>query len=185
MSFEIIPVWQQVTPELKAELVAFWDRNKALGGRVSAEDRAAQAVCIGRDEAGTLCAVGTAAVRVLPRLRQPTYYYRQFFDASQRGQRQTVPFVTRVREVLQAHNAAMQTPESLGLLVELENRMLGQRYTGVREAAGFTFIGYSPRGLPMFVSWFDDAKLLPPAPLPRGTAAPSRQHGPSNTGIPA
>ncbi|HET7655473.1 MAG TPA: hypothetical protein VFK18_00580 [Luteimonas sp.] len=184
MSFEIIPVWQQVTPELKAELVAFWERNKALGGRVSAEDRAAQAVCIGRDEAGTLCAVGTAALRVLPRLRQPTYYYRQFFDAGQRGQRQTVPFVTRVREVLQAYNAAMPTPESLGLLVELENRMLNQRYTSVRES-GFTFIGYSPRGLPLFVSWFDNAKLLPPVPLPRGGATPSRQHGPSNTGIPA
>src|SRR5690606_38517847 len=129
-----------VTPELKAELVAFWERNKALGGRVSAEDRAAQTVCIGRDEAGTLCAVGTAALRVLPRLRQPTYYYRQCFDAGQGGERQTEQFVARVRGGLQAYNAAMPPTGSLGLPAALENRMLNQLYTSVRES-GFTCIG--------------------------------------------
>ena len=181
MSFKVIPVWKQVTPELKAELVAFWERNRALGATADAELRAEQAACIGRDEQGALCAVGTATLRVLPRLRQPTYYYRQFFDAAQRGQHQTVPFVGKVREVLQAYNASLATPESLGLLVELENKLLSSRYTKASEA-GFTFIGYSPRGLPLFVSWFDDATLLPPAPIRRG--ATPRQT-PSTTGIPA
>ena len=30
MSIEIIPVWQQVTPELEQELIAFWRDNKAI-----------------------------------------------------------------------------------------------------------------------------------------------------------
>ena len=185
MSFEVIPVWKQVTPELKAELVAFWERNRALGATADAELRAEQAACIGRDEQGALCAVGTATLRVLPRLRQPTYYYRQFFDAAQRGQRQTMPFVGEVREVLQAYNAALATPESLGLLVELENKLLSSHYTRAREGAGFNFIGYSPRSLPLFVSWFDDAKLLPPAPIRRARAATPQHHGHTNTEISA
>ena len=44
-----------------------------------------QAVCIARDEAGAICGVGTAVVRCCPRLRQPMYYYRQFFAKSLRG----------------------------------------------------------------------------------------------------
>ena len=180
----MVPVWKQVTPELKSELMAFWERTRALGGAAQAQARAEQAACIGRDAEGRVCAVGTATVRVLPRLRQPTYYYRQFFDAAQRGQRQTVPFAGRVREVLQAYNAALPQPESLGLLVELESKLLAARYTRASEA-GFHFIGYSPRGLPLFVSWFEDATLLPPAPLRRGRAAASPSTRPSTTGIPA
>lgn len=183
MNFQVVPVWKQVTPALEAELVAFWERNRALGDAARAQERAAQAVCIGRDDHGAVCAVGTAVVRVLPRLRQPAYYYRQFFDASQRGQRQTVPFMARVREVLQAYNASLPQPESLGLLVELESRLLASRYTRASEA-GFHFIGYSPRGLPLFASWFEGATLLPPAPIRTRNAA-TQHHGQSNTGITA
>jgi hypothetical protein len=163
MSFEVVPVWKQVTPELGAELRGFWQRNGAFGDGPQAELRAAQAVCVGRDAQGAVCAVGTAVVRVLPRLRQPTYYYRQFFDPAQRGQRQTVPFANRAKAVLQDYNAALPKPESLGVLVELESKLLASRYTKAHEAdAGYTFIGYSPRGLPLFVSYFQGATLLPP-----------------------
>ena len=107
MSFKITPVWKQVTPELKAELREFWERNKALASGEQADMRAEQAVCIGRGEDGAICAVGTAQLRILPRLRQPTYYYRQFFDPSIRGQQQTVPFAKRVVKALQEYNAKL------------------------------------------------------------------------------
>jgi hypothetical protein len=161
MSFTITPTWKSVTPELTGELRDFWVRNKAFGKPDQAELRAAQAVCVGRDADGAVCAVGTAVVRTLPRLRQPTYYYRQFFDAAQRGQRQTVPFAARAKAVLQDYNAALPAPESLGMLVELESKLLAGRYNKADEA-GYTFIGYSPRNLPLFVSYFEGATLLPP-----------------------
>ena len=47
---EIITVWKQVTPELKAELLAMWQRNGAMRDPVQAASRAQQAVCVGRDE---------------------------------------------------------------------------------------------------------------------------------------
>ncbi len=162
MAFEIHPAWRQVTPELKEELVAFWKRNQALGDPALAASRAEQAVCIGRDDEGALCAVGTAVLRTLPRLRQPMYYYRQFFAESQRGQRQAVPFAKRAKEILQAHNATLPVPESLGMLIELESKLLDARYNlAYAPKTDYTFIGYSPRGLQLRVSYFEGATLLP------------------------
>jgi len=179
-SMEIIQVWKQVTPELKAELLAMWDRNGALRDPVQAAARAEQAVCVGRDEQGALCAVGTAVVRVLPRLRQPMYYYRQFFSQQLRGNRQTVPFFNEARRILQGHNAALPAPESLGLLMELENPLLSTRYNAADGVAGTTFIGYSPRGLQLRVAYFEGATLLPPVALPKKAATPVRRRAPQH-----
>ncbi len=165
MPLEIIPVWKQVTPELKTELLAMWERNNTLRDPATAAARAAQAVCVARDEQGEVCAVGTAVVRVLPRLRQPMYFYRQFFAESVRGQKQTVPFFDRARAVLEAYHAALPKPESLGLLLELENPQLSARYD-MAQGLSTTFIGYSPRGFQLRVSFFEGATLLAPAVLP-------------------
>lgn len=177
---EIIPVWKQVTAELKAELLSMWEQNNAMRDRAQAAARAEQAVCIGRDGHGALCAVGTAVVRVLPRLRQPMYYYRQFFSQQIRGNKQTVPFFNEARRILQHYNAALPVPESLGLLMELENPLLSTRYNAAdSDAAGTTFIGYSPRGLQLRVAYFEGATLLPPVDLPR-RAAPIRRRVPAH-----
>lgn len=165
MSFQVLPAWKQVTPALEQELLAFWQRNNAIADASRAAERARQAVCIGRDADGGVCAVGTAVLRTLPRLRQPTYYYRQFFDAAHRGQRQAIPFANQAKAILQAYNAGLERPESLGMLIEVESRQLADRYTLAHEPeSGYGFIGYSPRGLVLRVSWFDGATLQPPAP---------------------
>lgn len=181
MSFEIIPVWKKVDAALKQELKDFWQRHNALKDGAQADMRAEQAVCVGRNADGAICAVGTAVVQVLPRLRQPVYYYRQFFEPAQRGQRQTVPFVKRVCEVLQEWNAAQSTPEAIGVLAELQSKLLAEHYVTARVPdTGFNFIGYSPRGCPMFVSYFEGAMLKPPAPVRRvrqpGAAVRAAQH---------
>jgi hypothetical protein len=165
-SFEILPVWKSVSPGLVTELLGFWARNQAIAQAETAALRARQAVCIARDRRGQLCGVGTALLRVLPRLRQPMYYYRQFFAEPFRGQQQAIPFFNQARVLLQAHNASLEKPESLGVLLELESKLLMTRAARAYEpAADSTFIGYSPRGLQLRVSYFDDAQLLPPAPL--------------------
>jgi hypothetical protein len=174
VSFRVEPVWRKVTPALERELLDLWQRNGALSDPERAAARARQAVCVGRDEAGRVCAVGTAELRVLPRLRQPTYYYRQFFDAAHRGEHQAIPFANEAKAILQQYNAGLERPESLGLLVEVESSQLAGRYTLAHEPrSGYSFIGYSPRGLVLRVSWFDDAVLQAPVPLPR-TRRPAR-----------
>lgn len=171
MALEIIPVWKQVTPELKQELVAMWERHQAVRDPASAASRVEQAVCISRDESGALCGVGTAVIRVLPRLRQPMYYYRQFFAPEVRGQKQTRPFFDAAKATLQAYNASLPAAESLGMLVELQNPQLAAHYT-MAQGVQTTFIGYSPRGFQLRVSYFEGATLLPPAAIARRPGAP-------------
>lgn len=164
MNVEIVPVWKQVTPELEQELLGFWGEHNAIADETLARRRAAQAVCIVRDQNGFVRGVATAVVRVLPRLRQPMYYFRMFFSPGLRGHRQFLPVFRSARAILQEHNASLERPESLGLLLELENDKLGKAYPRAHEPDfGAVFIGYSPRGLQLRVSYFDDAELLPPA----------------------
>jgi len=48
------------------------------------------------------------------------------------------------------------------------------------DAAGTTFIGYSPRGLQLRVAYFEGATLLPPVELPKKAAAPMRRRAPAH-----
>jgi hypothetical protein len=172
MKIDITPCWKKVTPELAQELMAFWRDNKAIGDDAAAAARAMQAVCVARDESGVLCGVGTAVVKVLPRLRQPMYYYRQFFAKSMRGRHQLIPFYQQARQILQDYNASLAAAESLGILIETENSKLSSAYKHAHEPAfAATFIGYSPRGTHMYVSYFDGAVLLAPTPLRRPALA--------------
>lgn len=175
MTFEFIPVWQQMTPALTRELVAFWREHNAIPDEAAAEQRAAQAVCLVRDESGTLCGVGTALLKIIPRLRQPTYYYRQFFAKSLRGQHQELPFFQRCKQVLQQYNAGLQRPESLGILLEIENPKIAAAYKRAVEP-GFdaVFIGYSPRGLQLRVSYFEGAVLQPPVRIAAPVVVPRK-----------
>jgi hypothetical protein len=162
ISFETVPVWKKVTAELSAELIDLWGRSQAIPDPDQAVRRARQAVCVARDQSGAVCGVGTAVIRVLPRLRQPLYYYRQFFAPELRGQKQAVPFFNEARGLLEEYNDSLVEPESLGMLLELENQQLVARYERAHEpAADSTFIGYSPRGLQLRVSYFKNARLLP------------------------
>ena len=166
--FEIIPVWKQVDAGLTAELVELWGRTNAVPDPERAAIRARQAVCVARSGDGALCGVGTAVLSFPRRLRQPLYYYRQFFAPEFRGHKQAVPFFNRARQVLQDYTAAQATPESIGVLLELENPLLSARYTRAFEpAADSAFIGYSPRGLQLRVSYFEGATLHPLPPRPR------------------
>lgn len=168
----VVPVWQQVTPQLVEELAAFWVEHNAIADAEQAAARARQAVLVARDADGALCGVATAVVRVLPRLRQPLYYYRQFFAPKLRGRYQVLTFFRRAKAILQAYNASLPRAESLGILLEIENqRLAGQFRRAHMPHTGATFIGYSPRGLQLRVAYFDDAMLLPPAAPARARQA--------------
>ena len=183
MKIEIVPVWKALTPELSAELVAFWNDQNAIRNAAEAGRRSEQVVCIARDAEGALCGVATAIVKVLPRLRQPMYYYRQFFAPALRGQHQELTFFQQAKRILQDYNAGLDTSESLGILLEIENAKIAAAYRRAHEP-GFeaTFIGYSPRGLHLRVSYFDAAVLQPPTPLRvPALAARGRRPDPAST----
>jgi hypothetical protein len=160
---QIQTVWKQMTPELKSELLAFWASNNAVKDPERAVRRVEQAVCLARGSDGAISGVATAELRVLPRLLQPMYYFRLFLSKSVRGQGQVIPLYSHAKAALQAYNAALPEPESIGVLVELESQFLVRFYRNAYVAeADSTFIGYSPRGLQLRVSYFVGAVLMPP-----------------------
>jgi len=162
MSLEIVPVWKNVTPELSSQLIAMWARNQALPDPTKAAERAQQAVAVGRDtETGAIWGVGTAVLGIVPSFGQPTYLYRQFFDVGARGLKQTMPFINRARDALEAYNASLPKPESVGVMFELQNDALSERYRDLyQEEARAHFIGWSPRGKQLRIMYFDGARIL-------------------------
>lgn len=152
-------VWRQVTPALQAELASFWLEHGALTDRAAAEQRALQAVAVARGDDGRIWGVSTALVRMLPRLGQPVYYYRQFFAESHRGKGAARRFTLESRDILARHNASLASPESIGVLLEFENRALATFFPHAIED-GFAFIGYSPRGCPLRLSYFEGVRLF-------------------------
>jgi hypothetical protein len=171
VSLEIIPVWKKITPELEAELVEFWVSNKAIGDPKLAAERTKQVVCLVRSEQGAIAGVSTAQPRIVPRLRQPMYYYRQFFAEDVRGQQLAAPFLAKSKEVLQQHELSLPRPQYIGVILELENRALAAHRNQAQWKEGWTFIGYSPKGLHLRVSYFDEVRLHPPAPLKKPVGA--------------
>lgn len=162
MSLEIVPVWKNVTPELSSQLIAMWARNHALPDPTKAAERAQQAVAVGRDtETGAIWGVGTAVLGVVPSFGQPTYLYRQFFDVGARGLKQTMPFINRARDTLEAYNASLPKPESVGVMFELQNDALSERYRDLYQPeARAHFIGWSPRGRQLRIMYFEGARIM-------------------------
>lgn len=186
MKIEVLPVWKDVSAELAAELVTFWRDQNAIQNEVAATRRSEQVVCIARDADGVLCGVATAIIKVLPRLRQPMYYYRQFFAKALRGQHQELAFFQRAKQILHDYNTGLKKAESLGILLEVENAKIAAAYKRAHEP-GFdaTFIGYSPRGLQLRVSYFDNAVLLAPSPLRTPVAVPGTRRGNATPATPS
>jgi len=175
MAATVSQVWKKVTPELEAELVKFWTTNKAIGQEEDAAKRAKQVICVARDDKGEIVGVSTGQPRIVPRLRQPMYYYRNFIAESARGQQLAPAFLEQSKQALQEYNLGLSKPLCLGMIIELENKGLAQHRNEAQWKEGFTFIGYSPKGMTLRVWYFDGVRLFAPAPLKK----PARQRAPA------
>src|SRR5574343_1175467 len=127
-----------------------------------------------RDDKGAIAAVSSALPRVVPRLRQVLYYYRTFCGAAHRGNKTSTPMMQATQKALLEYNLGLPKPEAIGVIIEIENAMIAGHYTeAFWPLTGFSFIGYSPRGLPLRVHYFPGFKLQPPVRMaaPRRAAA--------------
>ena len=163
MSLEITAVWKEVTPELEAELVEFWISNGAIADWQQASERTKRVVCLARSEQGAIVGVSTAHARVVPRLRQPMYSYRSFIAVEFRNEALAAAILVKTKSVLQEFNLALPRPRCLGLIIELQNPALAAHRTEAQWDEGPVFIGYSPKGLPLRVWYFEGVRLFAPA----------------------
>lgn len=162
MEYRFETVWKNQTPALLDEIIAFWTKEKALNTEEQAQQRAKQSVVVMRDEKGDIAAVSTAIARVLPRLRQPMFYYRSFCAEAHRGQHTSTPMMKACQKALHEYVLGMDKPIAIGIIIEIENKMLREHYKQANWPALFSFIGYSPRELPIYAHYFPEMELMPP-----------------------
>jgi hypothetical protein len=158
-------VWQKVDQPLSSEIVAFWKTESALPADEDPDKRAKQVAVVMRDGDGAIAAISTVAIKRIPRLQQPLYYYRTFCAEKHRGHRTMLDMLSHCQDALRKYNTGLDTPEAIGMLIELESKMLAGRYDEAQNTeTGFSFIGQSPRGFNLFVRYFPGFKLQPQAP---------------------
>lgn len=163
-SFE--SVWQKVDEQLSTEIVTFWKAESALPADEDAGKRAKQAVVVMRDGDGAIAAISTVTIKRIPRLLQPLYYYRTFCAEKHRGRHTMLDILSQCYEILKEYNTNLESPEAIGMLLELESKMLAGRYDEAQSTeTGFTFIGQSLRGFNLFVRYFPGFKLQPQVPI--------------------
>ena len=179
MAYQYQSVWKKTTPELITELTDFWVRENALPKGAQPARRAEQVVMVMRDDAdGSIVAVSSVIARVVPRLRQVLYYYRTFCAEKHRRNNTSIPIMRATQQALHDYNLALPKPEAIGIIVEIESAYINQRYPEAIWETGFSFIGYSARGLPVRVFYFQGFKLQPPVRIARAQPAAGRRGGP-------
>jgi hypothetical protein len=157
-------VWKKVSPELAAEITAFWIDAKALPKGADPGERAQQVAVIMRDGSGAIAALSSAVPDVVPRLRQVLYCYRTLCAAEHRGNHTSLTMLQCSQKALLEYNQSLPQPEAIGIYLEIESRMIAEHYDeAFWPRTGFSFIGYSPRGLVLRAYYFPGFKLQPPA----------------------
>jgi hypothetical protein len=160
--FDYIAHWPQGTPENAEVVLAFWRRENAIGDETQSKKRLSEIVLhvVGAD--GEVAGVCTAVPITLPRLAQPTYYYRCFIGAKWRKSRLVLTMLHEAGKVLESYAREHNYP-CIGIVLELENTRFGQTLQrAVWPGTGFVYIGKSQRGLDLRVKYFRGAKLKPP-----------------------
>lgn len=178
MAVEIIPVWNQVGPELERELARFWIDHKAMLDEGKAAERAAQVVCIARDGA-TLVGVSTAYARIVPMLRQPMYYLRMYLAPEVRDQDLSYSVLNASFEAIEKQELAKEKLLCLGVILSIQNQRLARHYNEAYwPITKFTFAGVSPEGQDLRVRYFEGVRLPPPVLLkakPKAGPKPGRK----------
>lgn len=162
MDYNYETVWNDHTPDLIKEIIAFWTAENALPADEIPLNRAKQSVVVTRDSDGRIVGTSTVQARIVPRLAQTMYYYRMYSNAEHRGQRTGYAMLEKTQAVLEAFTKAQAVPSALGIILEVENKTYSGRYPQAAWPMNFNFIGYSPRNLPLYAYYFAEAKLLPP-----------------------
>ena len=169
MSYHYINVWKKISPELSAEIIKFWTDEKALPKDAQPTKRVEQVVMIMRDDNNNIVAVSTVFAQIIPRLKQTLYYYRTFCAEQHRRKNTSIDMMKACQQALLEYNQGLDKPEAIGIILEIESKYIHERYPeAFWQQTSFSFIGYSPRNLPLRVYYFPEFKLQPPVRIAQG-----------------
>lgn len=159
--------WRKADPDLMRDAKTFWQSSRYLPKNVDPEERATELCAVAyRDEEPV--GVSTATIEMVERLRCRMALYRCAVKIGLRRTPLSWTITEYSRDALERWSIENPGEKVMGLVAVMQSRELILRYPEVvAPAANLVFMGFSPAGFPIRVSWFKHATIpaeWPPRP---------------------
>ena len=160
--------WRKADPGLERDAKAFWLSNRfKLPAHVDPNQRANQLCAIAYID-GRPVGVSTATIETIEQFRCRMAVYRCAVKIGLRHTPLSWSITEYSRDVLEHWSLEHPAEKVMGLMAVMQSRELILRYPEVvAPAANLVFVGFTPTGFPIRVSWFKNATIAvewPPRP---------------------
>lgn len=152
-------VWSEKNQVLLDEIVDVWNQYNAIPPGENPLDRAKQVVYLARNKENHIVGISTAYINRISQLRANMFVYRAFIAKPYRRQGLLTRITLMTRDYLESIHQSIN-PRCLGIIATIENEGLNKTLRqAVYPISKLALIGYSKRGYPVRVYYFDEAKI--------------------------
>jgi hypothetical protein len=162
------PAWKQGDPKYENDAIAFWAKHRLLPNSVDAKKRVKELCGIVYRE-NSVIAVSTAAIEDMPRFRCRMAIYRCSAAPSVRRQPFSLKVTVESRDLLEKWSLNNPAEGVMAMAARIESSVLVRHMPSVFWPADLVFMGYTPKGRQLRVSWFKHATV--------NQSAKTRLHG--------
>ena len=158
---ELRPAWRLSDPAIERDAEIFWKREGVLGPRADVPKRLSE-LCMAAYVDGEVVGLTSAAIQQIDSLRCKLAMFRCAVARTIRSQRVASQLTLATRDLLEAWSRDNPDEEVLGFGCIVQSRVLVENHRwAVWPDNHLAFVGYTPRGYPMRVYWFQHAKIAP------------------------
>ncbi len=153
-------VWEALTPELEAEVLAFWEECGLVRTETDLRKRAQQAILLARDIRRKVIGVATVFNTFVQRLNNHVYVYRTLVAPPFRKIGVAISMLQTARDFLNDRYREGIDRTCIGLMFILENPELGKQFKqAIWPRTGFIFLGYNRKRQQVRIFYFDGAVI--------------------------
>ncbi|MEM6644302.1 MAG: hypothetical protein AAF616_15090 [Bacteroidota bacterium] len=159
MNLEIEKVLGEKSDELLFQIAKIWSQTGALPKHIDPIDRAKEAVLIAREEDKRIIGVTTSRIVEYAQLKNHFFMIRGFIVPQFRIPGLFMKMIKQTMCDLESYSLTLREPvKPIGILAEVENAKLkSARLT--RLASGLTLQGFSSKGNPIYVYYFQGTRF--------------------------
>ena len=160
---KMIPAWQRNDAKITKDATDFWLNLRVLPTGVTPEQRAQQ-LCAAAYVGDELVGVSTIELRLSPGLRCRLGYFRCLASPAHSQLKLAFRLTVYSHELLEQWSKEHPDEKVLGMISLLEHpsydsNPLGKRPVWRHGNSSFWFIGYTPEGHQVRLTWFDHARI--------------------------
>lgn len=153
-------VWQCADEATQQQVLAFWQKEKAINNIEAAKARLAELAAIAKDCHGNIVGVSTAYPEFCSQLGCKLYYVRAFASQQLRQQNIATSLICVVRDAFEKLSLEATLPACSGIFMEVENPFLKTHVNvGYHQATKMTFVGKNAKQDHLYVYYFPGAKI--------------------------